>query len=252
MMSDDVEQNAEEVGQLRIYPCQNSPLYKCHNLSFRYSEDMGFVLHNINLTIEKGEKICIIGDSGCGKTTLIKMMLGIYPVYQGSLQWMGCEIRKVDREQLWSQVSYLSSEQYILPGSIEDNLSPGEPIDNKRWEQAVDMASLQDLVLEQSILMQNGKNLSGGQKQRIGIARVYYRGTPVLFLDEPTSAMDSESEKHCIEQILMSSYQTVIATSHRLSTLSLFDRIVVLRDGSIMFDGKFDEYAANYKMEWGD
>lgn len=201
--------------------------------SFEYEENKG--IFDINLEIKKGEFIGIIGFSGAGKTTLINILSGIYPLKTGKLSVDDVEITRENLSSWQKNISFLPQEAVFLNDTVLKNVAFGlndDEIDVEKAKRALKMAGLYDIDINAKL------ELSTGQKQRVALARVYYRDFEVLILDEATSSLDSESEKIVSENISsMKGKKTIIAIAHRTQTLNNCDRIIYIKDGKISDTG---------------
>lgn len=201
--------------------------------SFEYEENKG--IFDINLEIKKGEFIGIIGFSGAGKTTLINILSGIYPLKTGKLSVDDVEITRENLSSWQKNISFLPQEAVFLNDTVLKNVAFGlndDEIDVEKAKRALKMAGLYDIDINAKL------ELSTGQKQRVALARVYYRDFEVLILDEATSSLDSESEKIVSENISsMKDKKTIIAIAHRIQTLNNCDRIIYIKDGKISDTG---------------
>lgn len=218
------------------------------NICFNYDEK-NLVIDNCNLTIEAGEKVGLVGRSGAGKSTLVNLLLRFYDLDSGEILIDGVNIKNVSQNSLRSNIAMVTQDTSLLHRSIKDNIRYGKV---NATEEEIIHAAAQAEALEfvpslvdpygrtgfDAYVGERGVNLSGGQRQRIAIARVILKNAPILVLDEATSALDSEVEAAIQEQLkpLMQN-KTVIAVSHRLSTIAAMDRLVVLDQGSIVEQG---------------
>ena len=225
------------------------------NLSFAYNKDHE-VISNFNLKIKKGERIGIVGPSGAGKSTLVSLLLRFYDPSSGAILIDGLDLREVNQDELHELFAMVSQDPSLMHRTIGENIIYG--CDNVQKEDLEQAARLTDALgfIENlsdyrggsgfdTMVGERGVKLSGGQRQRIALARVLVRSAPILILDEATSALDSQSEK-IIEQNLRNVMQnrTVIAIAHRLSTLALMDRIVVIDGGCLVEEGTHNELLA--------
>ena len=206
-------------------------------------------IHDLNLTLNKGERIGIVGGSGAGKSTLVALLLRLYDVDRGRILIDGADIAHVTQQSLRRQISMVTQETAMFNRSAYDNIGYGSPDASKddviaaaKQAQAHDfIADLQDFKDRSGYdahLGERGVKLSGGQRQRIAIARAILKDAPILVLDEATSALDSEVEasiQSALDTVMQD--KTVIAIAHRLSTLARMDRIIVLDDGRIKEQG---------------
>lgn len=214
---------------------------RLRDLSFAYADSN--VLSNVDLNIPKGKVIALVGPSGSGKTTLVDLLERFYDPTSGSVELDGVDIRRYDIAQYRSLFALVSQDVVLFNATLFDNITLGYPATEEEVMRAVRVAHIEDFVesLEDGLqhrLSDRGLNLSGGQRQRISIARAVLRNTPILILDEATSAMDTESE-HQVQLALDEAMRdrTVVVIAHRLSTIQRADEIVVLSDGRIVERG---------------
>jgi ATP-binding cassette, subfamily B, bacterial PglK len=218
-------------------------------VSYTYARNEAPAVGGVNLTIERGQSIGIIGATGAGKSTMLDLLLGLIAPTAGRVLVDGHDIREAPRA--WQrQIGYVSQTPYMLDDTVRRNVAfglPGDAIDEPRLRAAVSAAQLDDVVaaLPQGLdttLGDRGARLSGGQRQRVAIARALYRDPAVLVLDEATAALDSETEREVNRAIeSLHGTRTVIVVAHRLSTVRRCDRIVVLREGRIAAVGSYTE-----------
>ena len=218
---------------------------RLRDLSFAYADSN--VLSNVDLNIPKGKVIALVGPSGSGKTTLVDLLERFYDPTSGSVELDGVDIRRYDIAQYRSLFALVSQDVVLFNATLFDNITLGYPATEEEVMRAVRVAHIEDFVesLEDGLqhrLSDRGLNLSGGQRQRISIARAVLRNTPILILDEATSAMDTESE-HQVQLALDEAMRdrTVVVIAHRLSTIQRADEIVVLSDGRIVERGTHEE-----------
>ncbi len=215
------------------------------DLSFAYAD--AEVLSDVNFQIGKGKMVALVGPSGSGKTTLVDLLERFYDPTSGSVELDGVDIRCYDIAQYRSLFALVSQDVVLFNATLFDNITLGFPATEEEVMRAVRVAHIDDFVnsLEDGLqhrLSDRGLNLSGGQRQRISIARAVLRNTPILILDEATSAMDTESE-HQVQQALDEAMRnrTVIVIAHRLSTIQRADDIVVLSGGRVVERGTHEE-----------
>jgi len=213
------------------------------NLSFNFKTKDKNVLNNINLTINNGQTIGIIGSSGAGKTTLLNVLLRLYEETTGGIYVDGIKIEKANLQLWYKLVSYVPQNITLLDGSIIENIAFGIPIektDNDLLKKVIIQAQLEDFVtsLPENLnteIGEKGIKISGGQRQRIGIARALYHGGKILIFDEATSSLDTETEQMLTESINNISHKelTIIIVAHRIQTLKYCDAIYKIENGEI-------------------
>lgn len=193
------------------------------------------VLRDFSLEVKKGECIAITGASGCGKTTLSKLLLGLYPLGEGDICVNGMSMRESDLADLRRQIAYVPQEPYLFQGSIAENIRMGRPdATEKEIREAAKQAHAHDFIMEfpegyDTTVGERGNNLSGGQRQRIAIARAILKDTSIILLDEATSALDNESEQAVNEALRnLQGQKTILMIAHRPSTIELADRVCTM------------------------
>ena len=217
---------------------------ECRGLNFTYPNQQNLALKNINLVIKPGEKIGIIGRSGSGKSSLAKLIVGLYQPDSGSLLVDGVDVRQIDVSELRHNIGYVAQDIQLLAGTLRDNLVSGARyVEDEMVLQAAELAGVHEFARlhPQGYELQvgeRGQNLSGGQRQNVALARALLLNPPMLLLDEPTSAMDNTGEER-LKQRLQAVVQnkTVVLVTHRASLLSLVDRLLVVDRGQILADG---------------
>lgn len=217
-----------------------------HNVSFAYDRD--HVLRNINLKIDKGRTIALVGPSGGGKSTLADLVPRFYDPTEGEVLMDGISLKDYDIESLRKQIGVVTQESILFNDTIFNNISFGqEKVNEEDVIRAAKIANAHDFIMEtengyQTVIGERGSKLSGGQRQRLSIARAVLKNPPILILDEATSALDSESEKLVQEALTnLMKNRTSIVIAHRLSTIQHADEIMVIQNGSIIERGKHDE-----------
>ena len=221
------------------------------NVSYTYPNSDIQSLKNISLRIDKGDFIGLVGPSGAGKTTLVDVILGFLKPSSGLLQFNQADAHK-EINKWRSYCAYLPQEIFLIDGTLEQNITlERTKVDSSNLASALKLSKLESLVNDlpnglDTGLGDKGVRLSGGQKQRVAIARSIYNKREVLILDESTSALDSETEKAVIEEILtLRNEKTIIAIAHRVSTLKECNKIFRLNDGRIEGPFSYDEIASN-------
>ncbi len=228
------------------------PTISIENVSFSYPGSNSTVLNNINLELEFGKNVALIGPNGAGKSTLVKLLLRIYDPTDGRILINGIDIRKLPEEVLYSLFSTLFQNFAKLHLTIKNNLeiAAGEDINREDAIKFLKFASIWDHIkdLPKDIDQQlgpeykDGTDFSGGQWQRLAIARAYAKRSPILILDEPTSAVDVKSEMEIFDRLNNQlKDNTLIFISHRFSTIKDAERIIVLKKGKIVEDGNHKE-----------
>ena len=209
------------------------------------------VLRDLTFRVEAGQMLGIVGPTGSGKSTLASLVGRFYDVDTGSILIDGVDVRDFRLHGLRSQLSFVLQETVLFRGTVRDNIAFGRPqATETEIERAARLANAEEFISRMpmgfdSPISERGLNLSGGQRQRIGIARALIRDSPILILDEPTAALDAESE-HLVMQALetLMRGRTVLAITHRLSTIRNADQIIVVDHGTISEHGTHDQLLA--------
>jgi ATP-binding cassette subfamily B protein len=243
-------------------PVAGKPAIALREVQFSY-EDGQEVLTSLTENVYPGEKVALVGGSGSGKSTALKLLLGFYGIRSGSVELFGNNVGEYPTA-LRRLVAYVPQTCYLFSGTVRDNIAAGRPGATKEEiEQAARAALAHDFILElpqgyDTEVGERGAQLSGGQRQRIAIARAVLKNAPILLLDEATASLDSQSEAH-VQQALDSLMEgrTVVVVAHRLSTIRHADRILVLDGGSIVERGTHEElvsqdsrYAAYCRLQF--
>lgn len=233
------------------------------NVSFSYNEKNN-VLDNINIMIEAGKNVALVGPSGGGKTTLCSLLPRFYDVTSGAITIDGKDIRDVTLESLRNSIGIVQQDVYMFAGSIKENIKYGKPdATDEEIIEAAKEANIHDFIMTlqygyDTYVGERGVKLSGGQKQRLSIARVFLKNPPVLILDEATSALDNESERFIQKSLeKLAKNRTTIVIAHRLSTIRNSDEIIVITDEGIQERGNHKEllekggiYSYYYNMQF--
>ena len=233
------------------------------HVSFSYNEDE-VVLEDINIHINAGKSIALVGPSGGGKTTICSLLPRFYDVQKGAIKIDGKDIRSLTLKSLREAIGIVQQDVYLFNGNIRDNIAYGKPGSSEAdIIEAAKKANMHDFIMSlpngyDTFVGERGTRLSGGQKQRISIARVFLKNPKILILDEATSALDNESERH-IQKALedLSKNRTTITIAHRLSTIRNADEIIVITDQGIAQRGTHDKlmreggiYETYYNMQF--
>ena len=234
-----------ELNKLRKIKSDNRKLEKIEfknkielqNISFKYQEDDRYIIKNLSLEIQRGDKIGLVGESGTGKSTLINIIMGLLKHSEGKICVDNKELL-ADKNQLIANIGYVPQEVFLFEGELKKNIALGldiEKISEEKLIKAANAAQITKFVknLENnfdSFVEENGRNFSVGQKQRIGVARALYKNPDLLILDESTSSLDAETEEKFIEDIFnIGQNKTIIFISHKMSALSKCDKIFDLK-----------------------
>jgi subfamily B ATP-binding cassette protein MsbA len=228
-------------------------IVKFENVVLKYEDS--YALDDVNIEINSGQNIALVGDSGGGKSTFMNMLLRFYDPDSGKILINGVDIKEYENNSLKHHISLVTQRIYIFQDSLAANVAYGEEnIDEKKVYEALELADATQFVesLEDGIntkMEEFGTNLSGGQRQRIAIARAIYKHSSLLLFDEATSALDNESEKRI--QLALENYakdKITITIAHRLSTIKDADKILVMQKGRIVDSGTHEELLQNSEV----
>jgi len=218
------------------------------NVSFRYPNSDTYAVRNVNLTLQRGRLIALVGASGSGKSTIASLLPRLYNVTEGEIVLDGIPIESGTVASLRNQIAVVTQETYLFNDSIRDNIAYGVPgASDADIETAARAAFAHDFIVKlpdgyQTMPGERGVTLSGGQRQRIAIARAFLRDAPILILDEATSALDVESEEEvqrALEALIAN--RTTLVIAHRLSTIQDADEIIVMEEGAVVERGTHQE-----------
>ncbi|XPV68944.1 MAG: type I secretion system permease/ATPase [Halarcobacter sp.] len=214
------------------------------DVSFSYKKQNYEVLKNINLKINQGEKVAILGKIGSGKSTLIKMIQNLYVPTKGSILIDNTDVRQIDPVDLRKAIGVVPQESFLFMGSVKDNITIGDPFaTDEEILKASKIAGVHDFLGKHEagydfLVGERGEGLSGGEIQSITLARALVSNPDFMIFDEPTNSMDKQTERDFLKKLkLILDKQTVIIVTHKLSLLSLVDRVIVLDNGKIVADG---------------
>lgn len=225
----------------------NAGQIKFDNVSSKYNKFDPYILKNLSFTINPGEKVAIVGKSGCGKSTILKLLLGLYTLQMGEIYIDGVNIANVNIKNLRTQFGVVLQEPQLFNDSIKENITLGkENISNEQIYKACQKSGIDNLLLNiplgwDTIVSEKGVNFSGGQRQRISLARALINDPKIIIMDEPTSSLDNEAETSFMNEVLKLD-STCIVVSHRLSTIEHFDKIIVIDNGKIV------EYGSHHDL----
>jgi ATP-binding cassette subfamily B protein len=222
------------------------------NVSFEYSSHNMPVIHNLTLHVPAGETIALVGATGSGKTTLVKLLLRFYDIQSGVIRLDGLNIRDLRLVDLRGAIGFVSQDVFLFHGTVRENIAYGSF--EATLDQIVDAAKIaeaHEFITElpqgyETVVGERGQKLSGGQRQRLSIARAVLKDPPVLVLDEATSSVDNETEaaiQRSMERIIVG--RTTIVIAHRLSTVRNADRIFVLERGVLREHGRHEDLVAD-------
>ena len=243
LLEDDIEQNEGKEIIKDIYG-----EFDFKDVTFRYNNIDRPVLHNLNLHVDKGETIALVGESGAGKSTILNLVIGFNQVNSGEVLIDGHNMKDIDLRSYRKHLAVVPQTSILFSGTIRDNITYGvDNVDEATLDEIVKAANLTDLINSlpdglDTMVGEHGGKLSGGQRQRISIARALIRNPKVIVLDEATSALDSISEK-LIQEALnnLTKDRTTFIVAHRLSTIKDADKIAVIADGHCVEYGTYDE-----------
>ena len=218
------------------------------DVSFTYDKTQPWALENIDLKVEAGETVALVGPSGGGKSTIFKLLLGYYPPTKGSISLLNKSVDQYTLEQMRELTALVPQSAHLFSGTVAENIAMGRPgATSDEIIAAAKAANAHDFITQlpqgyDTPVGERGSRLSGGQRQRIAIARAIIRQAPLLLLDEATSALDTESEE-LVQQALsnLMANQTTLVIAHRLATVRDAHRIVVIADGQVAEQGTHDE-----------
>lgn len=218
----------------------------CRNVHFSYEPERE-ILHGINMEFPKGSFTAIVGESGCGKSTIASLLMGRNKGYHGEITIGGTSLAEIAESSLMKNLTYISHQSYLFKGTVRDNLLMGNPDagDDILWQVLQQVRLADFLRSEQGLdtwLLERASNFSGGQCQRLALARALLHDSPVYIFDEATSNIDVESENDIVEVILeLAKTKTVIMISHRLANVVQADKIYVLEKGRVAEEGSHKE-----------
>ena len=222
-----------------------------NNVSFGYPDSADLILHDVDLSVKRGETVAVIGNTGCGKSSLAALIPRFYDVRSGSVLLDGKDVRDYPPDQLRDKISFVLQKSELFHMTIADNIRLGrEDASTEEIRHAAAVAQADDFIMQQedgydTMVTEGGMSLSGGQRQRVAIARALVKGAPVLILDDSTSALDFATEAR-LRKALKEEYPdvTVIMIAQRIVSVKDADRIALIEDGTITACGTHDELLA--------
>lgn len=221
------------------------------NVSFSYNKEK-LTLDNVSFTIGKNKKYAIVGKSGCGKSTILKLLLKYYDSYEGSILIDGIKNADISSKSLFKLFSIIQQDVFMFDSTIKDNITLYEDYSQEQLQAVFTRSGLYNFInslsdKELTMIGENGNNLSGGEKQRIGIGRALIKNTPILLLDEATASLDNETSYKIEKEILELDNITSIVVTHKLSKelLKKYDEILVFNQGKLVEKGSFYELISN-------
>ena len=241
----------DDVPPPAIEPVPGAPVVRFRDVSFAY-EDGEDVLHGIDFSVARGEKIALVGESGGGKSTIVNLLLGLYEPRAGAVEVVGRTSTELPLDELRSRIGVVFQDASLFSGTLRENIAYGRPgASDEEVADAARRANADGFVRRfpggyEQVIGERGLKLSGGQRQRIAVARAILKDAPVLVLDEATSALDTKAERQVqkgLDELMEGRTSLIIA--HRLSTIAAVDRIITLEDGRIDEIGTPAELAAS-------
>lgn len=242
------EGSAPSGGSATVSKSSRQPAIAFEQVRFAYPGGRGVALAGLNFSVASGERVGVVGSSGAGKSSVVRMLLRFYDPQSGSVSIGGQDLRELDPEQVRRQIAVVAQDTYLFYGTVEDNLRLGRPdASAPEVEAAARAANAHDFIQAlphgyRTIIGERGTRLSGGQRQRIAIARALLRDAPILILDEALSSVDAENEaviQEALDRLVQG--RTTLILAHRLSSVIGADRILVLDHGRVVESGRHDE-----------
>ncbi|WP_192958279.1 type I secretion system permease/ATPase [Serratia fonticola] len=220
----------------------------CTNVSFTYKKDLPAVIEHLDMQLKQGERVAILGKMGSGKSSLLRLLVGLYQNTSGSITFSGVDMRQIEISELRSRVALVNQETRLMFGSLRDNLLMGAPyVGDEELMKVASMTGVSEIVARHPMgfgmpVGERGETLSGGQKQAIALARALLTQPDVLLLDEPTSGMDMYSERTVLQALEPAMEgRTVVIVTHRPAILKYVDRVIVMDEGIKVADGPKEE-----------
>jgi len=220
----------------------------CQGVSLRYKDDLPAIVEQLDVRFRQGERVAILGKMGSGKSSLLRLLVGLYPPATGTITVAGVDIGQIEPVELRTRIALVNQEPRFMYGSLRDNLVMGAPYaSDEELMAAAKMTGVSDIIAAHPMgfgmpVSERGENFSGGQKQAIALARAILSNPDVLLLDEPTSGMDMGSERSILQALIPAMEgRTVVIVTHRPAVLKYVDRVIVMDEGIKVADGPRDE-----------
>lgn len=231
---------------------QSKPILNGHiqfkNVSFAYSNDTPEALSNVSFEINPGEKVAILGRNGSGKSSITRLIMGLYHPQKGQVRVDNIDLQQINLTQLRRNIGYLPQDADLMFGTIQDNITmPSETLHAEQLVEVANQVGLANVTNRypdglNHMIQERGRNVSGGQRQLIALARALINDPPMIILDEPTGSLDHSSEDQLKRTLLENTEEkTLIVVTHKTSMLDLVERIIVVDSGKIVADGKKDD-----------
>jgi len=234
---------AENIGNNQSLVISGKTAVAFEGITFAYTEDTSDVLHNVSLEISQYAKVAIVGGSGSGKSTMLKLLLGLYEPRSGKISVLGNDTAKIGKYALRDSFAYVPQDSFLFPVSVCENITGKAVITSQeqvKLEKACQDAGILDFINSlpnkfDSILSESSENISGGQRQRIAMARAFYKDAPIILFDEATSALDPITEGEILKSLENATKdKTVIMVAHRIAARDFCDTIITMEGGQIV------------------